>query len=435
MSRPKLARREFLKAVGAALAAPTIIPATALGRDGRAAPSERIVVGAIGTGGRGQQNVAAFLALPDVQVVAVCDVDRKHAEAAAGLADKQYGNTDCKKFGDFRELLALPDLDAVCVSTPDHWHALICVAAARAGKDIYCETPLAHSVFEGRAICDAVRDHGRVFQAGSQERSNPKVRYGCELVRRGCLGELKTIRVQLPTDQAYHDHVRKALEVPPPEMVPEGFDYERWLGPAPEAPYCSARCHFWWRFISAYGGGEVDDRGSHVIDLAQLGAKREGGGPVSIKATGQRNPSGLYDAFLTFAFTNTYDGGLQLVGESKGPRGLRFEGASGSLFIAVNGGNLEAEPKTLLDTKLEGFDPAKADAPSHHRDFIDCVKSRGAPLSDVESAQRTATICHLNNLAMVLGRELKWDPQAERIVGDEEADRMLRPAMREPWVL
>lgn len=438
MPRRDLNRRAFLKAgaaAGAAFYAPTIIPATALGLDDRPAPSERIVLGAIGSGGRGQQNLSAFLALPNVQVVGVADVDRKQAEIGAALVDKQYENADCHRLGDFRELLADPNLDAVCVSTPDHWHALICVAAANAGKDIYCETPLANSIGEGKIVSEVVHTTGRVFQCGTQERSNLKVRYACELVRRGHLGELKTVRIQMPTDQSHHEHVRKALEVPPAEPIPEGFDYDFWLGRAPLAPYSSARCHFWWRFILTYGGGELTDRGGHVIDLARLGARRDAVDPVAITATGTRNPSGLYDAFLTFDFTATYEDGVQLIGESKGPRGLRFEGTNGTLFVAVPGGNLEAEPKSLLETKIENFDPNRADAPSHHRNFINCVKSRRTPLGNVESAQRTATICHLVNMAMALGRELKWDSQAGQVMGDAEANAMLLPTMRQPWTL
>lgn len=437
MPRRDLNRRAFLKAgaaAGAAFCAPTIIPATALGLDGRAAPSERVILGVIGTGGRGQQNVSAFLALPDVQVVGVADVDRKQAEAGATLVDKHYGNTDCRRLGDFRELLAGSDLDAVCVSTPDHWHALICIAAATAGKDIYCETPLANSVGEGRAVCDAIRRTGRIFQCGTQERSNPKVRYACELVRRGHLGELKTVRIQMPTDQPHHEHVRKALEVPPAEPVPASLDYDFWLGHTPQAPYNSGRCHFWWRFILAYGGGELTDRGGHVIDLARLGAGKDAADPVSIKANGTRNPSGLYDAFLAFEFTATYEDGVRLLGESKGPRGLRFEGTNGTLFVGVPGGSLEAEPKGLLDTKIHGFDPAET-APSHHRGFIERVKARQPALADAETAQRTATICHLTNIAMALGRELKWDPQAGQVTGDDQANAMLLPVMREPWTL
>ncbi|HEX6984775.1 MAG TPA: Gfo/Idh/MocA family oxidoreductase, partial [Planctomycetaceae bacterium] len=406
-----------------------------LGRDGRAAPSERVVLAAIGTGGKGQHNLGQFLAMPDVQVVSVCDVDRKHADSGAAIVNKHYGNSDCKLHGDFRELLANAELDAVCVSTPDHWHALVSIAAAKAGKDVYCEKPLANSIAEGRAVCEAVRAAGRILQVGSHERSNPKVRYACELVRQGHLGEVKTIRIQMPTDQAHHDHVRKSLQTPMPEAVPDGFDYDFWLGHTPQVPYVAGRCHFWWRFILSYGGGEMTDRGSHIIDVAQLAAGKDGTGPVRVRASGERNPSGLYDAFMFYEFENAYADGLRLIGESKGPRGLRFEGTEGSLFVAVHGGDLQAEPKGLLGTKINSFDPAQADAPSHQRNFIDCVKSRETPLAPAEAGHRTATVCHLNNIALRLGRELTWDPAAERFAGDDEANALLLPTMREPWTL
>lgn len=438
MPPQNVTRRAFLKtgtAAGLAIFAPTIIPATALGRDGRAAPSERIVVAAIGSGGKGQHNLGAFVAMPDVQLVAVCDVDRKHADAGAAIVNKHYANTDCKVYSDFRRVIADDAVDAVCVSTPDHWHALISVAAAKAGKDIYCEKPLANSISEGRAICDAVAAGRRILQVGSHDRSNPSVRYACELARQGHLGDVKTIRIQMPTDQAHHDHVRKSLAPPTPEQIPEGFDYEFWLGHTPQVPYASGRCHFWWRFIHCYGGGEMTDRGSHIIDIAQLATRRDDTGPVQIKASGERNATGLYDAFLSYEFVNTYDDGLQLIGECKGPRGLRLEGTEAALFIAVHGGKLEADPKSLLETKIEGFDLNLANPPSHQRNFIDCVKSRSKPLADVEAGQRTATICHLNNIAMRLGRELRWDPRLEQVIGDDEANSLLLPPMREPWVL
>jgi predicted dehydrogenase len=437
MPPQRMTRRAFLgaAAAGAAACAPVIVPATALGRDGRAAPSERVVLAAIGTGGKGQHNVGQFLAMPDVQVTAVCDVDKKHLDAATGAVNKHYGNEDCKATGDFRELLADRGIDAVCVSTPDHWHALISIAAAKTGKDIYCEKPLANSIGEGRAVCKAVRTTGRVLQVGSHERSNPKVRYACELVRRGHLGEVKTIRVQMPTDQSHHDHVRKSLQEPMPEPVPEGFDYDFWLGHTPEVPYTTGRCHFWWRFILGYGGGEMTDRGSHILDIAQFAAGKDGAGPVHVQATGERNASGLYDAFMAYSFVNTYADGLRIVGESKGPRGLRFEGTEGSLFVAIHGGEMQAEPASLLGVKIDGFDPGRADAPSHQRNFIDCVKSRETPLAPVEAGHRTATLCHLNNIAMRLGRELRWDPLVERVRNDNEANALLLPRMRAPWAL
>ena len=438
MPPQRLSRRSFLQAGTAAslaFAAPTIIPAAALGRDGRVAPSERIVLAAIGSGGKGQHNLAAFAALPDVQVAAVCDVDRKHLDIGAAVVDKHYGNADCARHTDFREIMNDKGIDAVCVSTPDHWHAHICVAAASAGKDVYCEKPLANSVSEGRSLVEAVTEHGRILQVGSHERSNPRILFARELIRQGHLGELKSIRIQMPTDQAHHDHVRKSLAPPVAEQVPDGFDYDFWLGHAPRAPYCAGRCHFWWRFVLCYGGGEMTDRGSHIIDLAQLIAGRDATGPVQIKAHGQRNPSGLYDAFMSYEFVNTYDDGLQLVGECRGPRGLRFEGTAGSLFIAIHGGQLESDPKALVTMKLEGFDPEDKNAPSHHQNFIDCVRSRTQPRAPVEAGHRTATVCHLNNIAMRLGRDLKWDPEHEQILGDDEANALLRPPMREPWVL
>ena len=438
MLPPLLDRRAFLRtgaAASIALFAPTIIPATALGRDGRAAPSERVVLAAVGSGGKGQDNLAEFIGMPDVQVVAVCDVDRKHADAGVALVNKHYDNSDCTRAADFRPLMADKAIDAVCISTPDHWHALISIAAIRAGKDVYCEKPLANSIAESRAICDVAETSDCIVQVGTHQRSDPRVRYARELVRRGCLGDLTSIRIQMPTDQAHHDHVRKSLAAPPPEPIPDGFDYNFWLGHTPPAPYTAGRCHFWWRFNLNYGGGELSDSGSHLFDITQLVADRDHTGPVQFKANGQKNASGIYDAYMSYDFVNTYRDGLQIVGECKGPRGVRFEGTAGSLFIPVPGGKLEAAPKSLLETKIDGFDPEPADAPSHPRNFIDCVKSRSAPVSGVAAAHRSATIGHLNNIAMILDRELEWDPQREQFEHDDEANDLLSPTMRDPWML
>lgn len=234
-------RRRFLQQAAAtsvgAVSFPYIIPASALGRDGAVAPSERIVMGTIGTGGQGRGLTGRFLGSPRVQLVAVCDVDSGHRDQARAMVNEKYGNQDCAVYGDFRELLARKDINAVIVGTPDHWHALAAIAAAKAGKDIYCEKPLANSVGEGRAICKAVKENNVILQTGSQERSGPNARFACELVRNGRIGKLHTIRINLPCSDGHHKKVLEMNEQPQPEMpVPEGFDYNMWLGHTPVAP-------------------------------------------------------------------------------------------------------------------------------------------------------------------------------------------------------
>ena len=430
-------RREFLKksaATAAAIGAPWIVPSSVLSAPGKVAPSDRIAMGLIGSGGMGRANAGAFMNEPDVQFVAVCDVDRDHLHTGMDLVNEKYGNTDCQGYADFRELLAHDGLDAVVVATPDHWHGLASIAAAKAGKDIYCEKPLANSVAEGRAICQAVAENDRVLQTGSHERSGDNARYACELVRSGRLGKIHTVRINLPCDQEHHEKVRQLKEVPPTMPIPPGFDYDFWLGHTQAVDYTKLRCHFWWRFIMAYGGGEMTDRGAHIIDLAQLALGTDATGPVKYSARGTASSTSLYDAFMQFDFENTCANGIRMIGSNEGPRGVRFEGDDGWLFIHVHGAKLEAHPAELLDPD-QAPEPSLGRTPSHRRNFLDSIRSRQQPFAHAEIGHRTATICHLNNLAMRLGRPLEWDPETEQLVGDAEANALLTPAMRSPWHL
>ena len=439
-------RREFLKrasATAGALAIPTIVPASALGRQGAVSPANRLTMGFIGVGGMGMANLNAFIGEPEVQVLAVCDVDTDRGgqgrEPAKAHVNQVYtdrlGETwnGCEAYADLNELLARDDIDAVCIATPDHWHALASVAAANAGKDIYCEKPLANSVEEGRAVCDAVNGNGVVLQTGSHERSTPNCRFACELVRSGYIGELHTIRINLPCSDGHHGEARALTEIPAPEPVPDGFDYNQWLGHTPQVPYTPRRCHFWWRFILSYGGGELTDRGAHVIDIGQLGNGTDDTGPIHYEATGVQTPGGLYNTFWDYSFTNTYANGVVMIGSTEEPRGLRFEGTEGSIFVHIHGGALEADPASLLEVELGDGDVFLGRAASHRRNFLDCVQTRETPFASAEIGHRTATICHLNNIAMMLGRPLAWDPVSETVVGDDEANALLMPQMRPPY--
>lgn len=452
--RARLTRRQFVKAsVGASvgsLAAPLFLRSSALGEGDAVSPSNRLTLGLIGAGGRGMWLLRAFLRQPDVQVVAACDVDRErdggqHGRMAAKrVTEKFYAQRagvgryhGCRVYTDFRELLARDDIDAVCIATPDHWHGLIAVAAADAKKDMYCEKPLTNSIGEGRAVCEAVKRTARVVQVGSHERSNPRTRFACELVRNGRIGKLHTIRINLPCSDPHHKRARALKTVPPPEPVPPGFDYDFWLGHTPKVPYTPKRCHFWWRFILSYGGGEMTDRGAHIIDLAQLGNGTDDTGPVEIVAQGVQTPGSLYDTFWDYRFENRYANGVRLVGSTDQPRGLKFEGEEGWVFIHIHGGRLEANPASLLKEEIRADEIHLGRAPgnNHQRSFLEAVKTRGEPTAPVEAGHRTASICHLNNLAMLLRRTLKWDPHNEQVVGDPEANALLMPKMRPPWHL
>ena len=434
-----ISRRQFLghaaMTTGLALAGGVTVSRPNCGRADEVAPSERLVLGMVGTGGMGSHHLEWLTQQPDLEIAALCDVDGGHLTQAADLVAARTGKRGTKVFRDFRELLADDGLDAVFVTTPDHWHALVAVAAARAGKDVYCEKPLANSIGEGRALCHAVHESGRVLQCGSHERSNPKVRYAAELVRNGRIGQVHTIRIFLPCDEQHHNEARTRQHAPVLADVPPEFDYDTWLGHTPALPYAEHRCHFWWRFNTRYGGGELTDRGAHIIDLAQLALNTDDTGPVELSAEGTALQGGLYDAFLDFKFDAKYANGVRLIGESAGTRGLKIEGSDGSIFIHIHGGELEAEPASLLDETLGDDELHLGRTSDHRRNFFDCVRSRQSPFATAEIGHRTATICHLCNIALKLGRPLRWDPDDERVVDDAEANALLTPTMRAPWQL
>jgi len=451
-------RREFVKGVGGAVAAgigmPFVLASSSRGENGAISPSERITLGCIGAGSQGTGNMNAFMRMADVQVVAVCDVDREYSingggeqtfgrEPARKRVERYYANGSstgaykgCAAYNDFRELLARGDIDAVTVCTPDHWHGTISVAAAEAGKDIYCEKPLVNTIAEGKAVRDAVGRYKRVLQTGSHERSNDSVRFACELVRNGRIGKLHTITVNMPNNDPHHLQIMRTNQPQPVMPVPEGLDYDMWLGPTPKAAYTKRRSHFWWRFILDYGGGEMTDRGAHIIDLAQFVNDADKTGPVEISGAGKTAPGGgLFNAFMEYNFECRYANGVRLVGSSKEPRGLKIEGSDGWIFINIHGGRLEAWPESLLREQISPGEIHMGRSPSHQQNFIDGVRTRQQPFASVEVGYRTATICHLVNIAMLTGRKLKWDPDKEVIIGDDEANRMLSRPMRSPWHL
>ncbi len=436
-SRPA-SRRQFLaQSVGAAtaaLAVPDFVRASALGLGEHVAPSDRIVMASIGSGGKGRHNTGEFLKFPDVQFVAVCDVDTGHAAEDKKQVDEHYQNSDCRVYGDLRELLQREKLNAVHVSTPDHWHALGSIAALQAGCDVYCEKPLANSVGESIAIRDAAQRLNRIVQTGSHERSNEKVRFAAEIARSGRLGKITSIDINMPCrDEWHHKQVLEFQGIPEPMPVPQALNWDLWLGHTPLVPYHERRAHFWWRFIWAYGGGEMSDRGAHILDIAQLALGQDDSGPVRFEAKGTRHPENLYDVFMDYQFECTYANGVRLIGANKEPRGLRINGSDGWLFVHVHGGELEASDPALLTAKDLGVDLGRS--PGHHRNFIDCVQSRQQPYAHAGIGCRTATLCHLNNIAMLVGRPLTWDPQSEKIVDDAEASKLLLPTMRQPWHL
>ena len=441
----RINRRQFItRTAGTALGAvgfPYIIPSSVLGQAGGVAPSNRITMGCIGVGGMGTVDLQNFLRQPDIQVIAICDTDKgsrnyendwhRGLGPAVNLVKEHYaGQTTagsyqgCDGYGDFRELLGRQDIDTVMVATPDHWHALITVAAARSGKDVYCQKPLSYSIVEGRAMADAITRYGRVFQCGSQRRSSEACRMSCNLVRNGRIGKLHTVYVGLPGGH----HNPNYKDPPTPMPVPEGLDYDMWLGPAPWAPYTRKRCHWTFRWIYDYSGGQVTDWGAHFIDMAHWGMGMDYSGPEEVegKAVYPRgNP--LWNTATEFGFECRYANGLRMIISNKTSE-VRFEGTDGTIRLA----NRE---------DMEKFEPIRPDekrlyeSKSIHRNFVDCVKSRRITAAPVEVAHRSISVAHLANIAMRLGRKIKWDPENERILGDEAAARMLHRPMRSPWQL
>lgn len=359
----------------------------------------------------------AFIAEPDVQVVAVCDVDGRHREKARIQAGLSAGSA----YNDFRRVLARSDIDAVVISTPDHWHVPIAVAAARAGKDIYCEKPLTLTIAEGRTLCEQVRRHNRVFQVGSQQRSESGFNLACELVRSGKIGELEIVKVGLPGSRSIG---------PQPVMpVPEGFDYDMWLGPAPWKPYTKARCHGKFRHIFDYSGGKFIDWGAHHLDIVQMALGADNSGPLEIEGTGQFPSDGIYDTALSYSVDFTYADGTKVNALTSHRGGILFEGSEGWIF--VNRGVIDGHPKSLLQTNRI----TQHKKPTHYRDFLDCVKLRKDPVAPVEAGHSSSTACHLGNISMLLGRKLRWDPQREQFINDATAQRMTARSMRSPWRL
>lgn len=449
MARVSLPSRRSFLSRSAALGVPLIVPAAALGRDSKPAPSKRITVGAIGCGNMGMGDIRGFLNDPRAQVVAVCDVNTGSPgywsgavagrEPARQMVEKHYAAAakagtykGCDTYVDFRELLARKDIDVVIVSTPDHWHAIPVIAAAKAGKDIYCQKPLSLTIAEGRAMSDAVKKYNRVFQTGSQQRSDSNFRRACELVRNGRIGQVKTVRVGLPGGRPDY---AKTGDRKKPEPVPKGFEYDLWLGPAPEAAYAPARCHVNFRWIYDYSGGQVTDWGGHHPDCAQWGLGTERTGPIEIRnAKATFPPDELWNTATEYSFEAVYASGITMIISNKEKMGVRWEGTEG--WVTADRGRHDASNKAILESKIGPNEIHLYESKNHYGNFLDCVLSRKETAAPVETAHRSITICHLGNIAMRLGRpSLKWDPEKEQIIGDAEASKMLKREYRGKWKL
>ncbi len=433
-----LNRRQFLKkSTGTALAAvsfPYVVTSSVLGKNGNVAPSNRIVIGCIGIGWQGGINMINFLRKPDTKVVAVCDVDKKHLNQARNRVNREYDNKDCATYSDFREIVVRKDIDVMSIGLPDHWHSIPSIAAAKNGKDIYGEKPLSHTLVEGRAMCEAVKRYSRIWQTGSWQRSKPNFRFACELVLNGRIGKIIKVEVGLPA--GHKDFGRtKGQETPGP--APEHLDYNFWTGPAPWSPYCPARVHKNWRWNYDYGGGQLMDWVGHHVDIAHWGLGFDRTGPVEVEGQGVFPPrSSVWNTATKYMIKTKYANGLPMTiagGHSEIRGGTKWIGEDGWVWVTRN--NIDAHPKSLLKDKIKPYEINLHQSSNHHRNFLDCVKSRKETLTPCETAHRSATPGHLGLISMMLERKIKWDPKKEQILGDEEASRMLGKSMRSPWQL
>ena len=436
----KSSRRQFLKGTAMAAGAvtlPYVVPSSAPGQAGTVAPSERIVMASIGLGIQGTGLLRAFLSHNDVQVVAVCDVRESQRQKAKGIVDQHYGNKDCVTYNDFRDVCRRPDIDAVCVATPDHWHVLVSLEAARNGKDMYTEKALGLSVAWGKALQTACHKYGTVFQWGTQQRSDKQFRFGCELVRNGRIGKVHTVEVGLPS--GHSDFAKTAgqeqIAAPPAEL-----DFDRWTGPAPYTPYRPALLPKNWRWVLDYGGGQLMDWIGHHVDIGHWGMGWDNTGPLEIEGTGEYPKDGLYDSPTRYRLTAKYPGGVTMViagGHRDIRGGTKWIGDKGWVWVSRGdlGKSVQTEPKELKQEKLGANDVRLYESPGHWRNFLDCIKSRQPTIAPCETAHRSATPGHLGRIAMWLGRKIEFNPETEEIIGDPVASAMLGRPYRSPWHL
>ena len=418
-------RRHFLKTTALALGMPTIIPASALGKNGAVAPSNRIVMGAIGIGPRGREDLGAFLKQPDVQFVAIADVQEERREIVRRMANKQYGNEDCTKTRDMFEVLGRSDIDAVLIATGDHWHALGIILASKAGKDVYCEKPCSMTIRESQELAEAVNRYGRVFQAGTQRRNVDNFRFAAELARSGKLGKIHTVHASIL-------HLEESHEWLPAETEPaiEVVDWDRWLGPAPWRPYNKGYVQGRWRgYYDFHGGAALPEWGAHTVDICQWAANADDTTPVEFENEGEtihaRYANGVKMVMRLAGFN----------GEGKwvvpGTCPVRFEGDEGWVE-AADSGKLAVSSPTLLaggePAPMAGTDPTK-----HVRNFLDCVKSRAKPAANADVTRRGHIVSHAASIGWRLGRKVQFAPVTETFVNDAEANRMCSRARRAPW--
>lgn len=454
ISRRTFLKRSLLSGVGL-VALPTIVPSSVV--FGKNLPSNRINIGAIGMGRISLgHDVAEVIKHDDVRIIAVCDLDRGRAEYGKKFVEdyyaKKYGKqtVDVAMYENYEELLANKDIDGVLVSTPDHWHAKISIDAVRAGKDVYCQKPTSLTIEEGRLMSNAVNATGRIFQIGSQQRSMPQFRIACELVRNGRIGDVKTIEVRLPGDPAGGD--------PTPMPIPDGFNYEKWLGQTPYVPYTVDRVHPQsgydrpgWLRCEQFGAGMITGWGAHHFDIVNWALGTEYTGPVEVYGTAKFATGGLWDVHGDYHTEMVYSNGTVVTGTTESaekPNGVLFTGTEGWIFVSRGDYTATAnDPVTTTSPALQASDPKILQSEigpneihlmrseEQHLNWLESMRTRQPNIAPAEVAHRACSACLLQHIAMKLQRRLKWDPVHERFLNDDEANSMLSRPQRHPYTI
>ena len=437
-------RRSLLKTTtGVALGAigfPYVVRPSALGKAATVAPSERIAVGCVGVGPQGTGVMRNFMSQNDCRVIAICDLKKPRRDEVSSIVNKRYGNTDCAVYTDFREIIAREDIDVILAAPTDHWHVLVALEAARAGKDIYLEKPMGLSLAEDQTLRAACHQYGTRFQFGTQQRSSRNFRFACELAVNERIGKLKTINVWSPGSTSGGPRN--------PVPAPDWIDYNMWLGPAPYHPHTPNRVsNQWWWFISDYALGFIAGWGVHPLDIALWGLGDTIPGPVEIEGKGVwPTPDGVCDTAMNWNVTCQFGNGVTMnfTGDPYPDQwknrygrttshGTAFEGTEG--WVHVDRAGINAHPKELLDIEWGPNDTRLYESGNHARNLLDCVRSRKDTICPIDVAVQADTLCHISDIAIRLEKKLQWDPANERFVGNETANRRLVRAMRNPWHL
>jgi predicted dehydrogenase len=452
---PFTSRRQFLTRTAAAIGFPTIVPASVFGQN---APSNKITMAVLGWGMMGPGNTGKFLQESDCQIVAACDIDKGNLQKALNTINGAYKNTDCKGYHDYREVMARKDIDTVMLALPDNWHALTSIEAAKNGKDIYGEKPLARTISEQQAIVRAVQKYQRIWQTGSWQRSENNFRIGAEIVRNGLIGKLTRVEVGLPSGHNDFAKTGDKRSITPP---PADLDYEMWIGPAAMQDYIECRIHKNWRWDYNIGGGQLLDWVGHHCDIAHWGMDMDGSGPMEVSPIQVDMParSEIWNTATKYRAEAKYAGDILMTiagGHNDIAMGTKWIGTDG--WVHVNRGSYDAskpELKKMIKKRKNEKDPNSEivesatapklgddliktrlyETPGHHRNFLDCVKSRKPTVTPVETAHRSATPGHLALISFLVSRPIKWDPVKEEIVGDAEASKLLTREYRGNWKL